>query len=62
MYDYVVRTVFRSAFDAPGAKVTLPPPVRASFAQMGLRGPVGASAVTYGAVTSREGKTKGSVP
>lgn len=31
--NYVVRTVLRQVFDAPGAKVTLPPPGRASFAQ-----------------------------
>lgn len=33
VHSYVVRTVLRSVFDAPGAKVTLPPTGRASFAQ-----------------------------
>lgn len=54
------KLFFRSVFDAPGAKVTLPPSERASFAQTGPRGPMGASIGTYEAVTmKRGGKQKG---
>lgn len=59
---WTIMLFFRSVFDAPGAKVTLPPPVRTSFAQTGRRGPTGGRALWHTTLLRRrEGNTKGGV-